>query len=198
MSHYFTDNRHLPQNRKEHTFRFLGHDYKFVTDNGVFSKTSIDSGTNLLLETLCANQLGSTVLDMGCGYGVIGIILKHQFTESNLIMVDINERAVDLATINAQSNLVQVDIRISDGYNNVTETLSDIVTNPPIRAGKEVIYQMFEEAYQHLTNQGNLWVVIRKQHGAQSAMNKITEVFGNCKRINRDLGFWILKATRTD
>ena len=112
-------------------------------------------------------------------------------------MVDVNPRAVLLAIDNAKKNNIEADIHESNVYENVKgNTFSDIITNPPIRAGKKVIYKIFEEAYDHLAENGNLWVVIRKQQGAESAVKKIKEVFENCEIINKEKGYFILNAKK--
>ncbi len=196
MSHYFTDNRNLEQNRKEIPFRFLGVYYTFVTDNGVFSKTEVDFGTCVLLKTIAAEDLGSSILDLGCGYGVVGVVCKTLFPKSKVVSVDVNPRATELAEINAKQQGVDIDVRLSDKYTQVPERFTSILTNPPIRAGKEVIYQMFEEGYDHLEDGGCLWVVIRKQQGALSAKKKIEEVYGNCEIVKKEKGFFILKAIK--
>ena len=154
MSHYFTDNRQLPQNRKEISFRFSGFMLKFVTDNGVFSKNRVDLGTEVFLKTLSTQMLGDRVLDLGCGYGVIGITVKKMSPHSQVLMADVNPRAVELAVLNAQKNGVEAEARISDCFANIAETLSDILINPPIRAGKQVIFAMFEQALAHLEQGG--------------------------------------------
>ncbi len=198
MSHYFTDNRQLPQNRKEISFRFSGFIIPLITDNGVFCKSEVDFGSYVLLKTIKEEPLGDHILDLGCGYGVIGITVKKMFPDAEMLMVDVNPRAVELAVLNAQKNGVEAEVRVSDVFGNVTETLSDILTNPPIRAGKKVIYAMFEQAYEHLCLQGHLYVVIRKQQGALSAKAKIEEIFGNCEVIKKEKGYYILKSTKTD
>ena len=198
MDHYFTDNRHLAENRKEISFRFWCFTYTFITDNGVFSKGGVDFGTQVLLKTLCERgELGEHILDVGCGYGVIGITLKKIYPKAQMEMVDVNPRAVTLAIDNAKKNNIEADIHESDVYEHVEgHTFTDIITNPPIRAGKKVIYKIFEEAYDHLGTQGNLWVVIRKQQGAASAVTKIKEVFGNCEIIHKEKGYFILNAKK--
>ena len=198
MSHYFTDNRQLPQNRKEISFRFSGFIIPLITDNGVFCKSEVDFGSYVLLKTIKEEPLGDHILDLGCGYGVIGVTVKKMFPDAEMLMVDVNPRAVELAVLNAQKNSVEAEVRVSDIFGNVTETLSDILTNPPIRAGKKVIYAMFEQAYDHLRPQGHLYVVIRKQQGALSAKAKIEVIFGNCEVINKEKGYYILKSTKTD
>ena len=199
MDHYFTDNRHLRENRKEISFRFWCFNYSFITDNGVFSKDGIDFGTRVLLETITKqNELGDQVLDVGCGYGPIGITLKKIYPEKSFEMVDVNPRALQLAMENASKNQVEAYIHESNVYEQVTgNTFTDIISNPPIRAGKAVVYKIFEEAYDHLQTNGNLWIVIRKQQGAESAVKKLKEVFGNCEILRKEKGYFILKAKKT-
>ena len=200
MNHYFTDNRHLAQNRKEITFRFSCFTCRFITDNGVFCKDHVDAGSQLLLETIERHgPLGERVLDLGCGYGAIGIVLKKLYPNSAMTMAEINPRSLELAQENAQRNEVEVRCVHSDVYSGVEgNTFTDIVTNPPIRAGKKVIYQMFEQAYDHLREGGRLWVVIRKQQGAASAREKIAQVFGSCEIISREKGYLVLLAKKVD
>lgn len=198
MSHYFTDNRQLPQNRKEFSFRFSSFIYSFTTDNGVFCKNEVDFGTWVLLKVLIKEKLGKKVLDLGCGYGPVGVVMKHHFPESEIVMCDINPRAVELAKINCKRNQVDCDVRVSDRFSNVSEKFDAILTNPPIRAGKSVIYAMFEEGYEHLEKGGSLYVVIRKQQGANSAQDKIASIFGNCEVVDKEKGYHILKATKND
>lgn len=198
MDHYFTDNRHLETNRREISFRFWCFNYSFILDNGVFSKDGIDTGTNVLLNYVSKQTLGDKILDLGCGVGPIGIILKKIFSESEFQMVDVNDRALELAKENAKLNEVDVNIYKSHSYENVKDTdFSDIISNPPIRAGKDVIYEMFDHAYDHLRDNGNLWIVIRKSHGANSAKKRIESVFGNCEIVKKDKGFYVLKAKKT-
>ena len=197
MSHYFTDNRELAKNRKDLSFRFSCFNLTFVSDNGVFCKDYIDEGSIVLLNVLNKNKLGKKILDVGCGYGTIGITLKKCFPDSKIDMVEINPRAMELAILNAKKNNCDVNIFESDVYSNVSDVdYTDIVTNPPIRAGKKVIYKIFEEAYDHLDDEGTLWIVIRKNHGAQSAKNFIESKFGNCEIIHKDKGYYILKSVK--
>lgn len=197
MNHYFTDNRQLTQNRKDISFRFSCFNLTFTTDNGVFCKGKIDDGSHIFLNTLAKQSFGEKVLDVGCGYGTLGITLKKVFPTSRVDMVDVNPRAVELAIINAKQNQCDVKIGVSDIYSNVEDfDYTDIVTNPPIRAGKSVIYKIFEEAYDHLVEGGRLWVVIRKQQGAQSAIKFITSIFGNCEVVEKEKGFFVLKSQK--
>ncbi len=169
----------------------------FISDNGVFCKDKIDEGSIILLKTLNKYSLGKRILDVGCGYGVLGITLKKCFPQSSVDMIEINPRAIELAQINAKKNECDVHIFESDIYSNVKcFNYTDIVTNPPIRAGKKVIYKIFEEAYDHLDKNGALWVVIRKNHGALSACRFIEGIFGNCTILNKEKGYYILKSEK--
>lgn len=197
MSHYFTDNRNLAQNRKDLSFRFSCFNLVFTSDTGVFCKDYIDEGSAFFLEVLHQQPLQNKILDVGCGYGVLGITLKKCFPESHVDMVEINPRAMELAKINAGRNQTEVNIFESDVYSNVKDTdYTDIITNPPIRAGKKVIYKIFEEAKEHLCENGCLWIVIRKSHGAPSAVQFLKEVFGNCEIIGRKKGYYVLKSVK--
>lgn len=193
-AHYFTDNHNLSENRKDHSFRFSGHLLTFTTDNGVFSKTEIDEGTKILLDAVVQEGIHGSVLDLGCGYGVVGIALKTVFPEIELTAVDVNPRAVELTELNCKKNQVFANVFVSDGFAEITASFDAVVTNPPIRAGKKVIYKMFEDACDHLSKQGALYAVIRRKQGAESAFRKLEEVFGSCEVIAREKGYWVLKS----
>ena len=200
MNHYFTDNRHLAQNRKEIAFRFSCFTYRFITDNGVFCKDYVDMGSQVLIETINRKQiLGKRILDLGCGYGVIAIVLAKLFPQRDWTLAEINPRSLALADENAKLNDVKARCVHSDVYSEVEgNTFTDIITNPPIRAGKEVVYRMLDGAYEHLEDGGRLWVVIRKQQGAPSAKKRIEERFGNCEILERSKGYYILFAQKLD
>lgn len=133
---------------------------------------------------------------MGCGYGTLGIVIKKLYPSCSVVSVDINPRAVELTQINSQQNGTTITAYLSNGFESVKEQFDCIVTNPPIRAGKTVIYQMFTDAYEHLHAGGRLIVVIRKKQGAESAVKKINEIFSNCEILTRDKGYWILSSKK--
>lgn len=174
----------------------MGKTFSFVSDTGVFSKSGVDFGTYVLLETLCELNLDGSLLDLGCGYGVIGIVLKTWFPTLEVTCSDINTRAVELTELNAKRNNVQLNTQVSDGFDRIKQKLDIVVTNPPIRAGKQVIYKMFRDAYEHLNAGGTLYVVIRKQQGAESAKHEIADIFGECETIAKKKGYWILMAKK--
>ncbi len=196
VTHYFTDNRNLKQNRKEHSFRLNQHEFTFVTDNGVFSKTGVDYGTMVLLEQALEEEWYGNIADMGCGYGPISIAMKYFYPECSVTGVDVNLRALELCTLNSELNKVHINVLESNGYEKVQGTFDGILTNPPIRTGKKIIYSMFKDAHTHLSTGGKMLVVIRKQQGAESAKKELEEIFGNCEIARKDRGYWILRCIK--
>jgi 16S rRNA (guanine1207-N2)-methyltransferase len=196
VSHYYSENQDVPHSRKEVSFRFLDISVTLISDSGVFSKDHLDPGSELLLLHIAQQFNKETFCDVGCGYGAIGITVKKLFPNSSVTMFDINQRAIETAIENCKLNNIQCDVIHSDGFAKISDSFDMIAINPPIRAGKPVIYRLFEETEKHLSMDGILLVVIRKQHGAQSAKNKLTEIFGNCEMIDRSMGYWILKSIK--
>lgn len=134
---------------------------------------------------------------MGCGYGVISVVLKDLYPEIEMTSVDVNPRAVELTQLNCDQNKVSSHVLVSDGFSQLKESSYDaVVTNPPIRAGKKVIYQLFDDAYDHLKKDGKLVLVIQRKQGAESALKKLEDLFGNCTVISRDRGYWVLESRK--
>ena len=169
----------------------------FETDAGTFSKTRLDPGSRLLLRSL--PPLSGRGADIGCGWGAIGISLAAENPQVFVEMVDVNERAVDLARKNAAANgVANVAVRLSDGLAAVEGGLDFCLTNPPIRAGKAVVYRFFDEAAQKLRPGGRLYAVVRKQQGAPSALKRLGEVFARARVRERESGYWILEAEKAE
>ena len=156
----------------------------------------MDYESYVLLKAISKEELHGKVLDVGCGYGTLGIITKSLFPSCEVAMADINPRAVELAQLNCGLNQVECTVLVSDGYAEIKGQYHFIITNPPIRTGKKVIYKMFEDAYSHLTAGGSIYAVIRKQQGAESAKKKFAEIFGNCEVISKDRGYYILQSRK--
>lgn len=189
MSHYFTNNLNNPSNRKEISFRFFDVFYTFTVDNGVFSKDHIDPGSLVLLSESVKYELNhKTICDLGCGYGVIGIVIKKMFPQATVFGFDVNPRAVQLAQLNAQKNQVEVCFE----ENNKLEQACDVVIfNPPIRAGKEVIYDLFAQIHNQLNIGGYAMMVMRKSHGVQSAIKFCKTMFSQVEIVKRDKGHYV-------
>ena len=192
---YYAENPDSAHDIHELKITLLGQSFTFLTDSGVFSKKMVDYGSQVLLNTLDFEK-GKTLLDLGCGYGPLGISLaKVQGVKPT--MVDVNNRAIDLAKQNAQKNGVEADIFQSDIYEKVNGTFDYIISNPPIRAGKQVVHTIISESINYLKVGGNLTIVIQKKQGAPSAKAKMEEVFGNVEILKRDKGYYILRSEKT-
>ena len=194
MSYYFTSDPGKKPNLKQISFRFLAQEETFISDDGVFSKSTLDYGSRVLLETIVRDNLQGCLLDLGCGLGYIGILLKKYHPSLNVTMIDINERAVMLAQRN--SELFGQNNTVLQGDGVVTDKLFDyVVTNPPIRTGKKNVYRLLSEGVEHLKDNGCMYVVMRKQQGAESAVRFLSGI--SCAEVvNRESGYWIIRACK--
>ena len=196
MEHYYSNNPTSKSEERIIEYRIKNKIIKFTSDNGVFSKGHVDIATNFMLNVLLEEKISGKVLDVGCGYGTIGITLS-KFFDIEVTMLDINERALGLANKNVKLNNVKnIKIIESDGFEKITENYDVIVTNPPIRAGKAVIYKMYEDSYKHLVDGGVLYLVINKKHGAPSTKDYLTQLFGNCEILDKKTGFNVMKCVK--
>ena len=192
--HYFTPSPQSEHHPARVETEYRGHTLLFETDSGVFSRWEMDRGTEVLLNSLPENIVG-TVLDMGCGYGAIGVAVGGAYAECDVTMADINERACELAKQNAAKNGIRAKVLQSDGYARVLGSRFDfILQNPPIRAGKAVIYRMFADAATCLNEDGSLWLVIRKQQGAPSAITYLKTLFADVAAVEKKSGYWVLRC----
>ncbi|MEC0229863.1 class I SAM-dependent methyltransferase [Paenibacillus alba] len=195
--HYYT--QRPTAKRDVHTMQeeLRGRTYTFLTDAGVFSKKGVDYGSKHLIETMQLNE-DAKVLDVGCGYGPIGLSAAVMCPKGHVTMVDINERAIELSLDNAKRNgIANVSIIQSDLLEQVKDQRYDaVLTNPPIRAGKEVVHRIFTDAYDCLVEGGSIWVVIQKKQGAPSAMKKLESLYRDVVEVSKDKGYKILKAMK--
>ena len=192
MSQYF-DNVDLPSNMMRTESVILGKKFIFFTDNGVFSKDGLDFGSRLLLESIPLEEVGGKVLDMGCGYGVLGIVI-NKLTSCDVDLVDVNRRALHLAEINAKENkCYNINIFESNSYDKIISKYAVIITNPPIRAGKKVVYDIVMNAKDYLEDNGRLFLVIRKEQGAKSLIRDLNNLY-HVNVLNKKKGFYILEC----
>ncbi|WP_436667556.1 class I SAM-dependent methyltransferase [Latilactobacillus sakei] len=196
--YYYSKNPEVEHAEKNWTFELRGFNFKFTTDNGVFSKNTVDYGSRALLDAVDLSETpAGPILDMGCGYGPIGMTLAKLAPERQIDMVDVNERALGLAQKNCDLNQIQnVAIFESAEYQNVMAQYAAILTNPPIRAGKAVVQNILKGAYDHLLTDGELDVVIQKKQGAPSAKQLMADTFGNVQIIHKDKGYYILQSIK--
>ena len=198
MQHYFIDKLHTEADYFEFNDNVLGLDLCFRSCDSIFSKNKIDDGTRALLEAVNKKcELKGKGLDLGCGLGVIAIALIKKFN-LKFDMVDINNTAVKLSKENLMKNNVQKNANVfySDGFSEVKDNYDFIITNPPIKTGKKLLFELMQGAFEHLKDDGQLVLVIRKDHGMESLKKYITSIFGNCEIIERNKGFYILKAVK--
>lgn len=191
---YYAENPDAEHDIHDLRVQLLGEDFHFYTDAGVFSKKMIDYGSQALLSVLNFSA-GQSLLDLGCGYGPLGISLA-KVQNLKVTMVDINQRALELAQKNAKRNGVEVDTYQSNIYDQVKGQFDQIISNPPIRAGKQVVHDILEGAYDHLKPGGSLTTVIQKKQGAPSAKAKMAQVFGNVEVVKKDKGYYILRSIK--
>ncbi|MFP7446877.1 class I SAM-dependent methyltransferase [Bacillus infantis] len=198
--HYYSRTSKTESDPAYWDFSLRGHSFRFKTDNGVFSKKEVDFGSRLLVEAFKLPELEGNILDVGCGYGPIGLSIAKSFPERTVHMVDVNLRAIELAKENAAGNSVSnAAIYESDRLTGVGGgKFAAILTNPPIRAGKQVVHDIFEQSFEHLLTGGELWVVIQKKQGAPSAIEKLDSLFSDVETVEKKKGYFILKAKKVD
>ena len=194
LEHYFTNNENLKSELITIVYKCDDNEFTFFSDNGVFSKKKIDFGSNLLIKTIIknVNKNNLDILDVGCGYGLIGISLA-KILNSRVLMSDVNKRALHLTEKNITQNKVEGKTVESDAYDNITGNYDLIVTNPPIRAGKKQVYRILDDASKHLKENGELWFVIRKEQGAKSTIEHLKERY-QVNLMEKSKGFYIIMA----
>ena len=192
MTHYYTDNNNLASNKREFDYYFDNEVFRFTTDNGVFSKGNVDYGSYILIKTIYKRDLGKSLLDLGSGYGPIGIVLKRFNPNVEIEMVDVNSRATDLAQINCKNNNTDIKVHLCEDILELDHNFDTITLNPPIRAGKKVIYSLYDKSKEKLNDGGHLYIVIRKAQGANSSISKLETLFKTVTVINKDSGYYII------
>lgn len=195
---YFTQHPQTKSNPKTWTYKLRDRILTFKSDTGVFSKNTVDFGSRTLIEAFILPEIEGAIVDLGCGYGPIGLSIAMAYPDRQVIMGDINERAVQLAKENAETNkLTNVQVFLSDQFAMLPKrTYAAVLVNPPIRVGKKVVHAMFEQAQQYLSIDGELWVVIQKKQGAPSAIKKMESIFREVEVVVKEKGYFIIRATK--
>lgn len=195
MSHYFIEDKTLKHDIRRIKYTFRDINFEFTTDAGLFSKDHIDPATDILLNTIPG--LSGTLLDMGCGYGCIGIVLSKTYS-LQLTQADINQLAVDFTKRNCIDNGVNSLVIKSNCFDNISGSFDTIVINPPIHAGKATTYKMYEDSLLHLNKGGKLYIVTLKKHGAESTQVKLNKTFGNCETLYKKKGYYVFCCTKKE
>jgi 16S rRNA (guanine1207-N2)-methyltransferase len=197
VDHYYTERPNVESKPFQWTYMLRGHQFLFTVDQGVFSKKEVDFGSRLLIETFVEPTVPGNILDVGCGYGPIGLALAKNFPHRMVDMIDVNERAIELAEKNKRQNKIEnARIYISNLFERVEGQFAAIVTNPPIRAGKAVVHAIFEQSANYLLPKGELWVVIQKKQGAPSALEKLNMIFAQVDVVEKKKGYFIIRAQK--
>ena len=193
--HYYSENPNIAHDEKQVIYEVMGNEFRCITDAGVFSRDGLDMGTRIMLEAM--PEMRGRVLDLGCGWGPVGLAVGKKYPETEIVMTDINLRAVETAEKNLKANGVKNAKTIQgDGYENVEGKFDFILLNPPIRTGKNVIYGMFSDAREYLSENGALYIVIRKQQGAESAEKYLNTIFDDVERVSREKGYWVIRCAQ--
>ena len=202
MNHYFSEKPEIKSEKKTIKYTIQNKKFEFITDNGVFSKSKVDFGTDLMLNEFLKKNRGLEVekikiLDIGCGYGVVSVVLKSFYPEISITLSDVNERALELSEENLKKyGINDYHIIKSSSFEKITEKFDVILSNPPIRAGKDIIFKIYSEAYEHLNENGEFYCVIQTKHGAKSTQKKLMEIFGNCDTVTIDGGYRIFLSKK--
>ena len=196
MSHYYTDNSQLASNPRSFDYYFDNEKFIFTTDNGVFCKENVDYGSYLLIKNTFRQALGNRLLDLGCGWGPVGIIIKRFNPDIEVTAVDVNSRAVELTNLNAVQNKTLIKACLCTDILTLNLLFDSIILTPPIRAGKVVIYDLYDKAYHTLRENGSLYIVIQKKQGASSSVNKLSELFKTVTVLDREGGYWVIQAIK--
>lgn len=194
MNHYFK-NTELDHDIVTFNDTICGKNFSFTSDKGVFSKDHVDHLTKLLLDVIIDDINPDKVLDFGCGYGVVGMCVAKYYNTS-VDMLDINQRAVELAKLNVENNDLTANVFESDMYDNVKTKYSSVILNPPIRAGKKVCYNIYDETINHLLDHGSLYIVISKKHGALSTIDYLKSIYTNVEILYKKKGIYVVKSTK--
>jgi len=188
---YFNENAAALTRERLLRLKIFDIDFTFLANNGLFSCDRIDAASIILLENIPA--LTGPLLDLGCGYGPIGTVLGKKYPVQ-VTMSDVNRIAVEYAEKNAKRNHVKAQCIHSDGFESLPFIYDNIVLNPPIHAGKDVMYRLYQGAAQHLTPGGALYIVIQKKHGAESTIKALVDIFCKCRTLYKKKGIYVLQC----
>ena len=198
MQHYFIEKTHSAEDYFEFNAEMMGEKLTIRSCDNIFSKDEIDFGSQTLIETVIkdVNPKGNG-LDFGCGYGIVGLMLTKK-CDVVMDFADINGTAIELTRTNLLKNGIRTagDLIKSDNFNNIEKSYDFIVTNPPIKTGKKLLFSIMENCFNHLNKNGTLSLVIRKDHGEESLKKHLTSIFGNCEVLKRNKGFYILHCVK--
>ena len=198
MSHYFIEDPSLKPHERTINFEISGENLSFISDSGVFSNRNIDRGSEIFINFLLKQNLEGKVLDLGCGYGVIGICLKYFLKDKVTVdFIDINPKCIELTSRNLKNYDLNGKTSISDGYLNTGEKYDYILFNPPISVGKEKIYQLYTDTVEQLEKSGKFYLVIRKDKGGLSHLKYLSSLFESSV-VYKEKGYLIIECLKKE
>ena len=197
MSHYFIEDTTLKSKERDIEFDLESMHISLKSDSGVFSNKHIDVGTLIFINTLIKLSLKGKVLDLGCGYGPVGISLSLYYKDNiDLTYVDINPKCIELTSRNLKYYDLDGKCLVSDGYLNISDKYDYVVFNPPISVGKTKIYSLYQESYYHLNENGIMYLVIRKDKGGLSHLKYLSSLFAQSCVIYKEKGYLIIECKK--
>lgn len=193
MGHYFIYDENQKSNVTEISYAFKDKQYTFKTDNGLFSKEHVDYASDILMHQI--PSLSGSLLDLGCGYGPIGIVIASTYN-LELTMVDVNPKAIEFSRQNCQLNNIEGTQLLSNSFDNITDHFDTIILNPPIHAGKQLLFDMYARSYEHLKPNGALYIIIQKKHGAESSRKELVSIYDEVNTLYKKKGFFVFQCLR--
>lgn len=194
--HYFSENPSSEIREKNYNYTIKNATLALTAVSGVFAfEPRVDKVSELLISNFSPS--GLSVLDVGCGYGAIGLFIKALFPDQKLVMIDVNNRALEYSRLNARQTHLDVEVLGSDLYSSLEGILfDDIVSNPPFAAGKELNRKLIGQAPMHLNPGGSLWLVAHHNKGGSTLKDIMTEVFGNAEDVEKSGGVRVYRSVR--
>ena len=193
--HYFSPNPSSAHETRTFVYQAQNVTLCFETDSGVFSKSRVDKGAELLMKTLPA-AFNGRALDLGCGWGALGVWMAARWPGARVVMADINERAVHLAKENTRRNGLTAEVIQSDGLDSIAGSFDLIAINPPVRAGKDTIFRLYAQSVSSLRENGAMYVVIQKKQGAESTLAFVRRLADDASVVAKSGGYWVIRAER--
>lgn len=198
MEHYFTEKPQSEIKENSFSYEINGKQLEFVSVSGVFAfGDKVDKASKLLIENFKPSGANNFLLDVGCGFGPISLYIKSRYPHLQVTAIDVNERALEYTKKNAEQNQLYVDVLKSDLYEKLNGKLfGDIVSNPPIAAGKALNTRLIQEAREHLVKGGALWLVAFHNKGGETFKKIMNETFANVDDIEKSGGIRVYRSIK--
>ncbi|MCF7799022.1 methyltransferase [Candidatus Woesearchaeota archaeon] len=195
MTHYFDKEQQSELSEEEITVRLFGKLFKFYSASGLFSREHLDNATKLLVEN-CELTSGQKVLDLGCGWGAVCLLIGERCSYLKLFACDSNTRAVAYTKKNARKHNISVIVKQSNILDNQDKDFDVILTNPPYVAGRETCFDFINQSFEHLKQGGSLQLVARHNKGGKMLEKHMQDIFDNVTVLAKSGGFRVYKSVK--